>query len=165
MDSVTPTLLTQLWINLELPKEVQQEVQDHFIMSADLFALDDTQLGVTTMVEHSIDTGEAKPIKQRPWRIPLAYREKVVTMIGNMLARGVVVPSRSSWASPVVLVAKKDGSLHFCVDNRWLNTITHKDVYPLPWLDDILDSIGKNPAHYFSKLEPAIRILASQDGL
>ena len=63
-------------------------------MSADIFALDDTQLGVTTVVEHSIDTGEAKPIKRRPWRTPLAYREKVVTMIGDMLARGVVVPSR-----------------------------------------------------------------------
>ena len=41
-------------------------------MSADLFALDDTQLGITTVVEHSIDTGKAKPITQRPWRTPLA---------------------------------------------------------------------------------------------
>ena len=105
------------------------------------------------MVEHSIDTGEAKPIKQRPWRTPLAYREKVVTMIGDMMARGVVVPSRSSWASPVVLVTKKDGSLRFCVDYRRLNANTRKDVYPLPRVDDILDSIGKNPACYFSKLD------------
>ena len=88
VDIATPTLLTQLWINPELPEEVQLKVKDHLIMSADIFALDDTQLGVTTVVEHSIDTGEAKPIKQRPWRTPLAYREKVVTMIGDMLARG-----------------------------------------------------------------------------
>ena len=153
VDIATPTLLTQLWINPELPEEVQLKVKDHLIMSADIFALDDTQLGVTTVVEHSIDTGEAKPIKQRPWRTPLAYREKVVTMIGDMLARGVVVPSRSSWASPVVLVTKKDGSLRFCVDYRQLNANTRKDVYPLPRVDDILDSIGKNPACYFSKLD------------
>ena len=105
------------------------------------------------MVLGTIDTGEAKPIKQRPWRTPLAYREKAVTMIGDMLARGVVVPSRSSWASPVVLVTKKDSSLRFCVDYRRLNAITRKDVYPLPQVDDIPDSIGKNPAHYFSKLD------------
>ena len=87
MDIATPTLLTQLWINPELPKEVRQQLQDH-LMSANLFALDDTQLGVTTVVEHSIDTDEAKPIK-RLWCT-------VVTMIGDMLARGVVVPSPSS---------------------------------------------------------------------
>ena len=141
MDIATPTLLTQLWINPELPEEVQLKVQDRLIMSADLFALDDAQLGVTTMVEHSIDTGEAKSIKQRPWRTPLVYRKKVVTIFGDMLARRVVVPSRSSWASPVVLVTKKEGSLRFCVDYQRLNAITRKDVYPLPRIDDILERI------------------------
>ena len=153
VDIDTPTLLAKLWINPELPKEVREQVQDHLIQSADIFALDDTQLGVTSWVEHSIDTGEAKPIKQRPWRTPLAYREKVIALVTDMLARGVVVPSRSSWASPVVLVAKKDGSLRFCVDFRKVNSVTHKDVYPLPRVDDILDSMGKNSAHYFSKLD------------
>ena len=74
-------------------------------------------------------------------------------MVTDILARGVVVPSRSSWASPIVLVTKKDGSLRFCVDYRKLNSVTRKDVYPLPRVDDILDSIGKTPARYFSKLD------------
>ena len=64
-------LLAKLQINPELPKEVQKQVRDHLVRSTDIFALDDTQLGVTDWAEHSIDTGEAKPVKQHPWRTPI----------------------------------------------------------------------------------------------
>ena len=80
-------LLAKLQINPELPKEVQKQVRDHLVRSTDIFALDDTQLGVTDWAEHSIDTGEAKPVKQHPWRTPLAHQEKVVTLV--WLARGL----------------------------------------------------------------------------
>ena len=54
--------------------------------------------------------------------------------------RGVVDLSNSPWASPVVLV-KEDGSIRFCIDYRWLNKIIRKDVYPLPRIDESLDSL------------------------
>ena len=70
-----------------------------------------------------------------------------------MLENGVIVPSHSPWASPIVLVAKKDGTTHFCVDYQKLNAITKMDVYPLPRIDDSLDLLSGNS--YFSTLDLA----------
>ena len=72
-------------------------------------------------------------------------------MVNNMLAENVVQESNSPWASPIVL-AKKDGSLRFCMDYRRLNVVTRKDAFPLPHINDLLDKMrGKS---VFSTLMP-----------
>ncbi len=68
-----------------------------------------------------------------------------------MLDRGIIEPYQSSWASPVVLVAKKDGSTRFCMDYRKLNDVTHKDAYPLLRIDDTLDAL--RGSQYFPTLD------------
>ena len=118
-----------------------------------MFALDPSELGTTQLVTHSIDTGTHPPIKQPVRRTPFALREKVDQLIEEMLEQKVIEPSSSPWASPIVLVQKKDGGVRFCVDYRKLNRITKLDEFPLPRIDDTLDRLAG--ACYFSTLDLA----------
>ena len=136
-----------------LSKGQKTELKQLIAEYSDVFALSDHELGCTDIVCHSIDTGNAPPIKQQPYRTPIVHRETISKMIDEMSKQGIVQPSISPWASPVVLVPKKDGSQRFCVDYRRLNAITKRDVYPLPRIDDILDMAGS--AHYLSTLDLA----------
>ncbi|MCP3663135.1 MAG: DDE-type integrase/transposase/recombinase, partial [Gammaproteobacteria bacterium] len=104
--------------------------------------------------KHSIPTTSGTtPIKQRPHRLPAAQRPLVNKMVKDMLDQGIVSRSSSPWASPIVLVQKKDGSSRFCIDFRRVNQVIKHDSWPLPRVDDILDQLGK--AKYFSTLDLA----------
>ncbi len=108
----------------------------------DLFSRPDGQVGVTNLIQHQIDTGDNRPIKQRAWRLPFARRRVAEEEIQRMLKLGVIEPSCSPWTSPVVLVTKSDGSIRFCVDYRKLNSCTRKDAYPLPQITECLDTLS-----------------------
>ena len=98
--------------------------------------------GRTNIVQHRINIGASPPIRQSARRLPLAKREEADRIIQDMEREGVIEPSNSPWASPVVLVRKKDGSTRFCVDYRQLNNVTKKDSFPLPRIDDTLDTLA-----------------------
>src|SRR3954465_13966274 len=70
-----------------------------------------------------------------------------------MLEQDIIKASQSPWASPIVLVKKKNGKTRFCVDYRKINKITKRDAYPLPRIDEILDSLEN--AQWFSSLNLA----------
>ena len=104
-----------------------------------LFALNLKELGKTSLVEHEIKLNDKTPFKERYRRIPPQQYEEVRKHLQEMLDTGAIHRSTSPWASPVVLVLKKDGSLQFCIDLRTLNNQTIKDAQSLPRIEDSLD--------------------------
>jgi len=109
-----------------------------------LFAKSPTDLGRTSIVQHVIDTGDAKPIKQAPRRPPRAFAGEEEKILQQQLEAGVIRESTSPWSSPLVYVKKRDGSTRPCVDYRRLNEVTCKDAYPLPRIDECLDSLANS---------------------
>lgn len=110
--------------------------------NADIFAKHDYDLGHCEVVQHAIDTQGHAPIRQQPYRIPFAQRKVVEEEIDKMLKTGVIQPTNSPWASPIVLVAKKTGEWRVCCDLRKLNAIAAPIQYPLPRIEDLLYSLS-----------------------
>ena len=108
----------------------------------DVLSFHDSDVGHTSATEHRIETGNASPVRCTPRRIPHARKEEVTKLLGDMLERGVIQPFNSPWCSPIVLVRKQDGSVRFCVDYRKVNAVTRKDAYPLPRIDETLDTLA-----------------------
>lgn len=108
----------------------------------DVFAFSKNEVGHTNVLEHCIDTINPKPIKLPNRRMPHVYQEEIDTQVEWLLSQGIVTPSSSPWAAPIVMVRKKDGSMRMCVDYRRLNGVTIKDSFPLPHITDILDSLS-----------------------
>ena len=90
------------------------------------------ELGVTDIVKHKINTGDAVAIRQQFRRLPEAQCREASKQIKDMLEKGIIEPSQSPWSSPLVLLKRKDSTFRFCCDYRKLNVVTIKDAYPLP---------------------------------
>jgi hypothetical protein len=94
----------------------------------------------TDLVEHRNVTGDIKPIRKTPYRVPFALRKEMEDQVHDMLRKGVIEESTSPWNFPAILVPKKsqDGmpKFRFCVDFRALNAVTQFDSYPLPLLEE-----------------------------
>ncbi len=119
----------------------------------DIFAVRPGDIGRTSIVRHKIDTGNSAPVKLPPRRLPLQQHEEVSQLIEDMSSKGVIEPAEGPWASPIVLVRKKDGTTRFCIDFRRVNGLTKKDAHPLPRIDDTLDRLSMS--ELFSTLDLA----------
>jgi hypothetical protein len=141
--------------DLRLGEQLTQKEKDQLLALllskfSDLFA-DGKTLSHTHEVQHRVPTGDSPPVHAQPRRVPPAQRSVIENEVQVMLKNGIIEPSASPWSSPVVLVKKKDGSVRFCVDYRKLNSVTKRDVYPLPRIDDAIDALAG--AQYFSTLD------------
>ncbi|KAK1652704.1 hypothetical protein QYE76_070509 [Lolium multiflorum] len=102
--------------------------------------------------DHKIDLMPGvPPVNVKAYRYTPQQKDEIERQIKEMLAQGIIKPSQSPFASPVLLVKKKDGTWRFCVDYRQLNAVTIKDRYPMPIVDELLDELAG--AKFFSKLD------------
>jgi len=108
----------------------------------DMFVETSKKPGRTDLLKFHIDTGDASPFKQQPYRVSKAEGDVMEAEIHEYLDLGLIRPSTSPWASPVLMIRKPDGGIRFCIDYRKLNAVTVKDCYPMPLIDDILDVLG-----------------------
>ena len=127
MDSWTPELVdTACWL---------------LVKCHNLFSLDPAELGCTHSTEHIIKVTDDIPFKEQFRQIPLPMAEEVRNHLKEMLESGTIRPSQSAWCNAVVLVCKKNGSLHFCIDFHCLSARTKKDSYTLPRIQEALESL------------------------
>ncbi|XP_071503098.1 uncharacterized protein [Diadema antillarum] len=109
--------------------------------------------GLTTLGKHDIKLLSKEPIKSKPYPLPHALRGEVTKEVKKMIDLGVVEPSLSPYASPIVMVKKKDGSIRFCCDYRKLNQVTVTDAEPLADQEEIFAKLANDM--YFTKIDLA----------
>lgn len=136
-----------------LSSEEQGQVRALLRNYISVFSAHDSDLGCTNLISHDIPLVDETPVKQRYRRVPPSDYEAVKEHINQLLAAQVIRESSSPYASPIVLVKKKDGSLRMCVDYRQLNNKTRKDAFPLPRIEESLDAL--TGARWFSTLDLA----------
>ena len=134
--------------------EEQRQLRESLLKNhAHAFATSSDDLGYTDAVHHKIRTADDIPVTQPHLRVPPTQYQEVKDHIHKLLDNGIIRESHSPYASPVVLVRKKDGSLRLCVDYRKLNAKTVKDAFPLPRIDESLDAL--RGACWFSTIDLA----------
>lgn len=136
-----------------LPVVGQGQVRALLHRFSSVFSSHDGDLGCTDLISHEIPLEDDTPVRQRHRRVPPTEYEVVKSHINQLLEARVIRESCSPYASPIVLVKKKDGGLRMCVDYRQLNAKTRKDAFPLPRIEETLDSLAG--ACWFSTLDLA----------
>ncbi|CAF1498515.1 unnamed protein product, partial [Didymodactylos carnosus] len=134
----------------DLQKHLRQQLQQSLWRHGQLFDLRQPSI-IKTTVRHAIETGNHPPVYTPAYRV--SYKDEQIQRdeINKLLKQGIIEESTSPWSSPIVLVRKKDGSMRFCIDFRKLNSITTKDAFPIPRIDDIFDHLAQ--AEYYTTID------------
>jgi len=123
-----------------MPRDLVTRYKALINANADVFSRNDFDIG-QSQIQHDIKLVDYQPFKARAYRVPAVQTEIIDKHVMQMLEMGVIKSSASPYASPVVLVKKSDNSIRFCVDYRKLNSVTVKDSYPMPLIEERIDSI------------------------
>lgn len=119
----------------------------------DVCASNQMDIGRTDLLKHEINTENSAPVAQQAYRTNPVKKKFIEKEVADMEARQLIRKSMSPWAAPVVIVEKKDGTKRFCVDYRKLNKVTKSDRFPLPRIDELLESF--RAANWFTTLDLA----------
>ena len=145
-EQIVPEYLQELYTESvhDLSEKDSKQVQGLLCQYSDVFSKSEDDIGRTSLVKHTIDTGDARPVKQRPRRFPPVQQAEIDRQVKGLLEKGLISPSTSPWSSQVTLAAKKGGKFRLCCDLRKVNELTKKDSYPLPRIDETLDALAKS---------------------
>ena len=131
----------------ELNRKFEQMLMEYH----DIFSLDKNEIGCTDAAEHIIQLLDEEPFKEKFWLIAPPLLDEVHEDLHEMLDGGAIRPLQSPWCNTVVFVWKKDGGLQFCIDFWRLNARTKKDSYPLPHMQETMESMVG--ARFFSMMD------------
>lgn len=134
-----------------IPEEWKSRFQQKLAERRNVFSLHEWDVGRAKGVEHHIRLHDPRPFRERSRRIAPADIDDVRRHIQQLLATGIITESRSPYASPIVVVRKKNGKIRICIDYRTLNNRTTPDQYTMPRIDDALDSLSGS--QWFSVLD------------
>lgn len=141
-------------VNLDKVDATDQEkrsIELLFHRYHDVFSKSDLDTGFTDTVKHKITLTDGVSVNLPYRRIPPTQFEEVKQHIRELLHRDIIRESTSAYASPIVIVRKKNGELRLCVDYRKLNSKTIKDAYPLPRVEESFDTLCGS--RYFSTMD------------
>ena len=118
---------------------------------ADVFMTDNWDIGCTHLTKHKIMT-RGEPINIKPWRQPMNLEAKIDEAIKNLYENGIIRKCNSPWNTPLIVVWKKEKKdVRLCLDFRRLNAITERQAFPMPSVDEMLDTL--NGAKYFTSID------------
>jgi hypothetical protein len=148
----------EVWVLVLLESMQEEEVEKHqeplqLILKEfeDVFAVS-TGLPPARVYDHHIPLLPGSiPVNSRPYRYSPFHKTEIERQVTELLNAGLILPSASPFASPVLLVQKKDGSWRFCIDYRRLNSMTIKNRFPMPLVDEILDELAGT--QFFTSLD------------
>ena len=138
-------------VDESVPEKHKEKLRTMLNEYKDIISSDEFDLGRTDIVEHRIDTGDARPVRQTLRRTPEAYSHIIDEQLEILLKQGIIEPAQSKWSSNVVLVKKKDQTWRFCIDYRQVNQISKEDSFPLPRIDSCLEALSNSA--WFSTLD------------
>ena len=139
--------------NTNLSESEKNTLSKLIEQNSDIFAISLHDLPGTPLHTYDIDTGDSKPIRQRPYRPSPSGRVEMSKQIKELLDAGFIEPSTGPWGSPCILVKKKTGDQRFVIDYRRLNQISIPLSWPLPLLTDVIDTLANNKCAYFTSLD------------
>ena len=126
----------------DITHDEKQELATFLLQNVSMFATSTKELGNCTLQQLTIDTNDAPPVRQRPYRVSPLLKKEIDTQVQDMLDNGIIRESNSCYSSPVVMVKKANGDFRFAIDYRKLNSQTVTMNYPLPQFGDVLDILG-----------------------
>ncbi len=139
--------------SVQMSEKEQEVLRETLWSQRELFSIAPTEQRTMDFFKHAIDTGDSRPIAVPPRRLPHYKSVWVDKHLAKLLRQGTIRVSKSPWAAPIHLAPKKEEEYRFCVDYKRLNSVTKRDMYPLPRMDNVLANL--QGATVFSALDLA----------